>query len=120
MVFGAFGEMSRDTYTLLDQLAEAGATKYEGDMLCASRQHAKGVLRYLMRSSWYFAAVREHAWLLITRLRAYCANAPGFPARPPGRAAHVPPRAAEWSNHFNRAGFPFYRSRELRCLGLRH
>ena len=64
MVFGAFGEMSRDTYTLLDQLAEAGATKYEGDMLCASRQHAKGVLRYLMRSSWYFAAVREHAWLL--------------------------------------------------------
>jgi hypothetical protein len=74
-------------------------------MLCSSVGTAKGLLAYYCRARFYFAAVREQAWLLIDQLRdevhggeragIYAAQAP--PPRMP-----APRRAREWAAAFGR------------------
>ena len=79
-------------------------------MLCSSVGTAKGLLAYFCRARFYFAAVREQAWLKTDRPTAgrgarggngagiYAAQAP--PPRMP-----APRRAREWAAAFGRGSF---------------
>ena len=105
--FGQFGECSEDTYELVNELAAGGAARYCGEMLCSSVNSAKGLLVYYCRARFYFAAVREQAWLLIDRLRdqVHGGNGQGYAAQAPPPRMPAPRRAREWAAAFGRGSF---------------
>ena len=111
--------MSTDTHKLIHRLAKGGAAKYADEMYCTSREHAQGVLTWLIRSTVHFAAVREHAYLLLDRLRSNVHVVGNHGARPPRRRNEAPPRAREWSNYFSRSGWPRFRHSEYGLSGRR-
>ena len=72
--------------------------------MCSSVGTAKGLLAYYCRARFYFAAVREQAWLLIDRLRdeVHGGNGQGYAAQAPPPRMPAPRRAREWAAAFGR------------------
>ena len=109
LVFGAWGEASPATHSLLSQMARTGAERHWRSMRCSDPVHATGVLAWLLRRRWGLTALRENARLKLDRLeyvgrgapaaayrRAHAAEAHAARAR---AAAHVflsGPRARAW------------------------
>ena len=93
IVFGVYGECSKDTEKLIDALAAAGSHKHFRHMLVSTPQVAKGMLKGMIRQNWAFAAMRESARVMIHRLRDQTyggrggATAPPPPRQPPSEAA---------------------------------
>ena len=93
LVFGAWGEASPDTETLLPALARAGAGRHWRTMRCADADSAVGVLAWMLRRRWALTALRENARLKLERLE--------FVGR--GSAAAASRRAAGQEDHAARA-----------------
>ena len=95
IVFGVFGESSKDTEQLIDALAAAGSHKLFRHMLVSSPQVAKGMLKGMIRQNWAFAAMRESAMVMINRLRNQTyggrggATVPPPPRQPPSEDARA-------------------------------
>ena len=83
IVFGVFGECSKHTEQLIDDLAAAGSHKHFRNMLVSTPQVAKGMLKGMIRQNWAFAAMRESARVMIHRLRDYTYGGRGGAAAPP-------------------------------------
>ncbi len=69
IVFGAFGEASKDVHDLLSALARAGAMRHHRDMLVCGPAEAIGPLAWLLKRRWGVLAARENARLLLSRLQ---------------------------------------------------
>ena len=68
LVFGVWGEASRDVEQLLGQLARQGAKQKWRQMGCIGEEQAVGCLAWLLRRRWGLTAVRECARLKLERL----------------------------------------------------
>jgi hypothetical protein len=99
LVTGAYGEFSVDLRDLIDRVAEAGAGEFADRMLCTSMDHAKAVLKSHITNTVYFSAVREHALLMLDRMRTSIHGC-GYRGGPrPPRGPRVPPEYGYRHSH---------------------
>ena len=68
LVFGAWGEASRDVELLLSMLARLGAETHWRRSGCRDADEARGTIAWLLRRRWALTALRENARLKLERL----------------------------------------------------
>ena len=96
LVWGAYGEASRDVHTLLEEIADRIAERQWGSMGARTRSEARAHIVHQLRRRWGVAAARECARLRLSRLRYVGAPRSG-PQR--GRALSLAPDAAGTGRH---------------------